>query len=57
LLILNFDGVVTKLNIDGVEVHGEVSRAVGFRVDSLLYFWDKHFSTEVFSMASRIVER
>ncbi|MCC6003332.1 MAG: hypothetical protein LM590_03240 [Thermofilum sp.] len=42
LPILDFDGVVTKLNIDGVEVHGEVSRAVGFRVDSLLYFWDKH---------------
>ena len=57
VLILDFDGVITRLNIDWVKVRGEVSRVIGFNVDSLVDFWDKYFGTEIFDLASRIVER
>jgi phosphoglycolate phosphatase-like HAD superfamily hydrolase len=57
VLILDFDGVITRLNVDWVRVRGEVSRVIGFNVDSLVDFWDKYFGTEKFYLASRIVER
>jgi len=57
VLILDFDGVITKLDIDWVKVREEVSMAVGFQVNSLVDFWDKYFDTELFYVASRVVEK
>jgi len=57
VLILDFDGVITKLNIDWVKIRREVSMIIGFNVDSLVDFWDKYFGTEIFDVASRLVEK
>lgn len=57
VLILDFDGVITKLDIDWVKVREEVSKAVGFQVNSLVDFWDKYFGTELFHVASGVVEK
>jgi phosphoglycolate phosphatase-like HAD superfamily hydrolase len=57
VLILDFDGVITSLNIDWVTVREEVSKIVGFRVESLLEFWERYFNTELFYLTSKIVER
>ncbi len=57
VLVLDFDGVITNLNIDWSEVREEVSRKVGFRVDSMLAFWENHFGTKLSDLANYIVER
>jgi HAD superfamily hydrolase (TIGR01509 family) len=57
VLILDFDGVITSLNIDWITVREEVSRIVGFRVESMLEFWERYFNTELFNLANEIVER
>jgi len=57
VLILDLDGVITSLNVDWTTVREEVSRRVGFRVESMLEFWEKYFNTELFNLANEIVER
>jgi len=57
ILILDFDGVVANLNIDWNVLRAEVSRTVGFRVDSMLAFWKNYFGTELFDLANEIAER
>jgi len=56
VLILDFDGVITSLNIDWITVREEVSRRVGFRVESMLEFWERYFNTELFNLANEVVE-
>ena len=57
VLILDFDGVITQLNIDWSLVRMEISKAVGFEVHSILDFWDEYFGTELSHLANGIVER
>lgn len=57
ILILDFDGVITDLNIDWITVREEVSRRVGFKVESMLEFWEKYFNNELFNLVNEIVER
>ncbi|MEM2498473.1 MAG: hypothetical protein QXR81_08875 [Candidatus Nezhaarchaeales archaeon] len=57
VLILDFDGVITSLNIDWRRVREEVSRRVGFKVKSIIAFWEKYFGTELFNVANGIVEK
>jgi phosphoglycolate phosphatase-like HAD superfamily hydrolase len=57
VLILDFDGVITTLNIDWITVREEVSKSVGFRVESMLEFWERYFNTELFNLANKIVEK
>lgn len=57
VLVLDFDGVITSLNIDWNVVREEVSRTVGFKVDSMLAFWENYFGTKLFDLANDVVER
>jgi HAD superfamily hydrolase (TIGR01509 family) len=57
ILILDFDGVITKLNIDWITLREEVSKKLGFRVESMLEFWEKYHNTELFNLANEIVEK
>ncbi|MEM3166847.1 MAG: NIF family HAD-type phosphatase [Candidatus Methanomethylicia archaeon] len=54
---MDFDGVVTNLNIDWNKVREDVSKRVGFKVNSMLDFWEKYFGTELFDLANEIVEK
>jgi phosphoglycolate phosphatase-like HAD superfamily hydrolase len=57
VLILDFDGVILNLNINWNVVLAEVSRTVGFKVDSMLVFWKDYFGTKLFDVANDIAER
>jgi len=57
ILVLDFDGVITNLNIDWDMVRTEVSRAVGFKVDSILAFWENYFGNKLFGIVNEIVEK
>jgi len=57
ILVLDFDGVIADLNIDWHLLRAEVSRTVGFKVDSMLSFWENYFGTKLFYPANDIVER
>jgi phosphoglycolate phosphatase-like HAD superfamily hydrolase len=57
ILILDFDGVITNLNIDWIAVREEVSMSVGFRVESMVEFWERYFDIELFNLANEIVKR
>lgn len=57
VLILDFDGVITSLNIDWRKVREEVSRRVGFKVESMIMFWENYFGTEMFEIANDIAEK
>jgi phosphoglycolate phosphatase-like HAD superfamily hydrolase len=57
ILVLDFDGVITNLNIDWITVREEVSRRVGFKVGSMLEFWERYFNTDLFNLANEIVEK
>lgn len=57
ILVMDFDGVITNLNINWNKVREDVSKKVGFRVNSMLDFWEKYFGTELFNLANEIVEK
>lgn len=57
VLILDFDGVITKLNIDWFKVRDEASKLIGFKIDSLLDFWEKFFGTREFDLVNEIIEK
>jgi len=44
MLILDF-GVITSLNIGWVTIGEEVSKIVGFRVESMPQFWERYFKS------------
>jgi len=50
VLILDFDGVVTRLDVDWARVREEASRLVGFRIDSLVRFFGDRFGTREFEV-------
>lgn len=55
--MLDFDGVITSLNIDWFKVLEEVSMIIGFKVKSLLDFWEEYFGTREFHLVNEIVEK
>ncbi|MEM2185341.1 MAG: HAD hydrolase-like protein [Candidatus Methanomethylicia archaeon] len=57
ILVLDFDGVITSLNIDWFKVLEEASMKIGFKVKSLLDFWEKYFGTREFYLVNEIVEK
>ena len=56
VLVLDFDGVVTRLEIDWSYVRAKVSETIGRRVDSLNAFWEESFGSSLFRKASALVE-
>ena len=57
IYVLDFDGVITKLDIDWGRVRAEVSRVLGYPVDSLIDFFKSSFGSKRFFLVSKIVER
>lgn len=56
MLILGFDGVVTRLDVDWVKVREEASRLVGFRIASLVQFFRDHFGTGDFEAVNELLK-
>ena len=57
VLVLDFDGVITSLDLDWGRVKEEVSRAVGFRIVRLRRFWCEYFGTGLFRRVNELVKR
>ena len=57
VLILDFDGVITDLNVNWKLVKSELSQHFGYEIQNLAIFWKESFGTEVFNEASRLVEK
>ncbi|MDP7982849.1 MAG: HAD hydrolase-like protein [Conexivisphaera sp.] len=56
LLLLDFDGVITRLDLDWGKIREEVGRAVGRRISSLNEFFEESYGTDEFAVAHSIVE-
>ena len=56
VVVLDFDGVITFLDIDWGYVRSLASDAAGFEVGSLLDFWRDYFGSELFFRVSELVE-
>ncbi|MET1101294.1 MAG: HAD hydrolase-like protein [Pyrodictiaceae archaeon] len=56
LAILDFDGVLTELDIDWSRVREEVSRRIGVRIDSLMGLLVRLWGTELYRVVSGIIE-
>jgi phosphoglycolate phosphatase-like HAD superfamily hydrolase len=57
VLILDFDGVITDLDVDWELVYREVSKLSGYTIDGLLTFWENCYGTELFNSSSEIIEK
>jgi phosphoglycolate phosphatase-like HAD superfamily hydrolase len=56
VIVLDFDGIITDLNVDWKLVYGELSQHFGYKIQSLIIFWKESFGTEAFNESSRLVE-
>jgi len=57
VFILDFDGVITSLNINWDEVKRKASKIAGFDIPSLTKFFENNFSTKLFWKVSKLVEK
>ncbi len=53
---LDFDGVITKLEVDWNEVKSKVSELLGYKVDSLFEILLKTWNTPLYREISRLIE-
>lgn len=56
VLILDFDGVIAKLNVDWTIVYRKVSEIAGYNVTDLITFWKNTYNTSVYEKANKIIE-
>jgi len=42
VLVLDFDGVIARLNVDWATVYRKVSEVAGYKVTDLITFWKKN---------------
>jgi len=56
ILVLDFDGVVTRLDVDWRTIRSEASEIAGFEISSLNDFWRDYFGTDIYFAVSRYVE-
>ncbi|WP_054857035.1 HAD hydrolase-like protein [Vulcanisaeta sp. JCM 16159] len=56
-LVLDFDGVITRLNIDWQKLREELSRYLGIRVVSINKLFEETHGTQTFWLAHEFVER
>lgn len=57
IAVLDFDGVVTRLDLDWKKIREEVSKAVGREISSLNEYFRESYGTEDFMIAHSIVEK
>jgi len=57
VFILDFDGIITSLNINWSKVRKEASKIAGFKIPSLIKFFENNFGTELFLKVSKLVEK
>ncbi|AKG39133.1 hypothetical protein MA03_07610 [Infirmifilum uzonense] len=55
VIALDFDGVLTSLNINWRRVREVASLRAGFRIESLLDFWRDNFGSKIFQDISDVV--
>ena len=55
-VILDFDGVITNIDVDWDLLRERASNMTGALINSLLAFFDKYHGTDVFYMVSNEVE-
>ncbi len=56
VFVLDFDGVITSLDIDWSRLRGEVSNVLGVKITTFLDFFETTWGTPVFSRASEMVK-
>ncbi|BDR92090.1 HAD family hydrolase [Vulcanisaeta souniana] len=56
-LVLDFDGVITRLNIDWKSLREELSKYLGIRVVSINKLFEETYGTQTFWLAHEFVER
>ncbi|MCX8188488.1 MAG: hypothetical protein N3F64_02140 [Nitrososphaeria archaeon] len=56
VLVLDFDGVIVKLNVEWPKVYNKVSELAGYPVTDLITFWKNTFGTELYYKANKIIE-
>ena len=56
VLVLDFDGVVAKLNVDWMKVYSRVSEIAGYKVTDLITFWKNTYGTSIYDKANKIIE-
>lgn len=57
ILVLDFDGVITRLDIDWKLVRAEASKIVGYHISSLVRFFEENFGKQCFYTVSKLVEQ
>ncbi|MEM2074056.1 MAG: HAD hydrolase-like protein [Nitrososphaeria archaeon] len=56
VLVLDFDGVIVKLNVEWPKVYSKISELAGYPVTDLITFWKNMFGTELYEKANKIIE-
>lgn len=56
VLVLDFDGVIVKLNVEWPKVYSKVSELAGYNVTDLITFWKNTFGTELYDKANKVIE-
>jgi phosphoglycolate phosphatase-like HAD superfamily hydrolase len=57
VLVLDFDGIITDLNVDWKLVISKLSQHFGHEIQNLIIFWKESFGTEAFNESSKLVEK
>ncbi|MGB9841191.1 MAG: HAD family hydrolase [Candidatus Bathyarchaeales archaeon] len=57
VIALDFDGVITNLNVDWDAVLRLASTAAGHNVESLIPFYETTYGTPIFQKASKLIEQ
>jgi len=55
-VILDFDGVITRLNIDWSKLRAIVAEKTGLPINSFLDFFEEYYGTKEFALVHRLVE-
>ena len=56
-IILDFDGVITRLDIDWVKIRKEASILIGEKIYSLNEFFERYFGTPKFRLVSQFIKK
>lgn len=56
IIVLDFDGVITRLDIDWNHVIRETSRVIGFEIQSLHSFFESYYGSPLYEAAHEFVK-
>ena len=57
LLVLDFDGVVTKIELDWYRVRREISSILNIKIESFTRFFEENFGTITYKLVSDLLEK